>query len=253
MFHVFSLFSESGLSFWERVAAWYEKSLLKELVTYFGERYFSVEFGVYENFSLGQNASVTARNMILAVAVGLIVASIMTAYLRMGHGGFVRKLLAEDCTSPEKAKTLSELGYFRSSIIRRELTRGTVLRMVVRCREEELRKELATTNQKGEVEKKATEDQSDEAQAVLEEQTPSDGVEAGKPVLRPFRPDFLTAHFYIPEELRYRAEIRFEAKGSGWLPLLIVVVLTVIAASALCYFLPDVVAFADNLISFFSP
>ena len=162
MFHVFSLFSESGLSFWERVAAWYENSLLKELVTYFGERYFSVEFGVYENFSLGQNASVTARNMILAVAVGLIVASIMTAYLRMGHGGFVRKLLAEDCTSPEKAKTLSELGYFRSSIIRRELTRGTVLRMVVRCREEELWKELATTNQKGEVEKKATEDQSDD-------------------------------------------------------------------------------------------
>jgi len=131
MFGILALFSTSDLSFWEKIAAWYEKSLINELLTYFRERYFTVEFGVYENFTVSPGMGETVRNVIVAIALGLIVAFLMTAYFRVGLGNFVRKMLKEECFSPESAKNLMELGYFQSTMIRRELTRGGSLRMVV--------------------------------------------------------------------------------------------------------------------------
>lgn len=253
MFGLFALAMESGLSFWERLAAWYEGSLFKEILTYLNDRYFTIEFGIYENFAMGEKAGITARNMVLAVALGLMIAAIMIARLRTIHGAFVRKLLALDCTSPEKAKTLAELGEFDNVTVRRDLARGNVLRMVVRCREDDEEKWLADANPKNEnVEAK---DQGLQEEAGSEEKTAeftSDCPQkAAKQEIR--KPDFTTAHFYIPEDLRYRAEIRFDAKGSGWLPVIAVVLLTVLASAAICWFLPDVVAFADNLISIFTP
>ena len=67
------------------------------------------------------------------------------------------------------------------------------------------------------------------------------------------RIDFLKTAFYIPEELRIRSEIRFEKKGSGWLPVIAVVALIIVVATVLCWLLPDIVQFADNLISVFAP
>lgn len=241
MFGIFALFSESGLSFWERIAAWYQNSVLKELLTYFGDRYFSVEFGVYENFSVSATAGTTARNIILAIAAGLIIASIMTAYTRTGLGGFVRKLLKEECVSPESAKTLIELGYFRSTMIRRELTRGSSLRMVVRCREEEesIAADAKDTEVSASQNGNGTTQNTKRASKTTSENR--------------YRPNFLTAHFYIPEDLRYRAEVRFDQKGSGWGLVVLIAVLTVVAAAVLCWFLPDVLVLADNLISVFAP
>ena len=65
--------------------------------------------------------------------------------------------------------------------------------------------------------------------------------------------DFLTARFYIPEDLRYRAEIRFEKKGSGWGIVALVAVLTVVVAILLCRFLPSLFTLADNIITMLAP
>jgi hypothetical protein len=65
--------------------------------------------------------------------------------------------------------------------------------------------------------------------------------------------DFTLARFYIPEDLKYRAELRFEQKGSGWLFVLLTVVVTPILASLICQFLPDLLQMCDNLISFLAP
>lgn len=231
MFGFYALFSENGLSFWEKLAAWYEESVINELLTYLTERYFSVEFGVYENFSVQSGLGNTVRNIILALALGLMVASVMTVYTRQGLGGFVRKLLKEDCLSPDRAKTLMELGYFRSSMIRRALSRGSALGMVVRrCEEEEnnaIQKNSAQANEK----------------------TYKHGYHE-KPTEKI---DFLTARFYIPEDLRYRAEIRFDPKGSGWVQVVFTVVLSVVLAAVLCWLLPDVLTLADNLITLLAP
>ncbi len=207
MIYPIALQSASG-SLWERLVLWYQGSFFAELFDYLGERYFSVEFGKYENFSISSGAGVTARNIILALTLGIILAVFITAYTRVVLGGFVRTLLANDATSPESAKSLASLGYFRSVSIRRELTRGGSLRMVVRSAEE---------------------------------------------VKDPKKTDFTAARFYIPEDLRYRAELRFDKKGSGWLPVILIATLAIIIAAALCIFLPDVLQLADNIITVFSP
>lgn len=213
-----ALFFGGKLSVWEKIVTWYQNSVLYEIFAYLGERYFTVEFGAYENFSLDAGAGVTARNLIFAVAFGLVVASAMTAHVRNGLGDFVRALLKTESFSPESAKTLEELDYFRNTSVRRELTRGSVLRMVVRCREEE------------------------EWQAASPERKDEN-----------YTIDFTSAHFYIPEELRYRADVRFDKVGSGWRPVLAVALFALLASAALCWLLPDVLRLADNLISFMAP
>ena len=237
MIATFSCFA-AGTSLWEKISEWYQGSLLRELINYFSEEYFTMELGTYDNFAISGRSGVTLRNIILAVALGIILATLMTLYTRRGLGGFVRSLIAAEATSPERAKTLMELGYFRSVMIRRELAKGSALRMVVRSPEQEAF-ELGT----------GSDTEAGETQA--------DGAGQGSVAKRArpliFRHDFLTSRFYIPEDLRARAEIRFDAKGSGWLPTVITIAVTVIAAAAMCWFLPDLIQMADNLISFFSP
>ncbi len=212
------LAASANLSLWEKLAVWYEHSLISELIASIGERYFSVQFGNYEHLSVSSGAGMTVRSIIFALTVGVVLAAILTAYNRVTLGGFVRKLIAEDCLSPESAKTLADLGYFRSPAIRSALARGSSLRMVVRCRESE----------------------TGEGSVV-------------SPAKKPARMDFLTAQFYIPEDLRARAEVRFDRKGSDWRPVILVCILIVVVAALLCRFLPDVFQFADNLITVLSP
>ena len=233
MFGLFALFSTGGESLWERIVAWYQNSLIHELLNYANERYFTVEFGLYENFSLGANAGTTSRNLILGFAIGIIIASILTAYVRIGLGAFVRKLLKTESVSPEQAKTLLELGYFRSTVIRRELTQGTTLRTVVRSCEDDMQE--AEGDENG------------------EEQAPAEAKKAHTLLQKPKKIDFLTARFYVPEDLRYRADVRFEKKGSGWGSVILSVLITVVVSAALCWLLPDLFQFADNIITVFAP
>lgn len=248
--------SERSLSFWEKLSAWYEQSTLHELLTYLEERYFSVEFGLYENFSVDGGLGETVRNIIIAVALALIAVSVMNAYTRQNLGGFIRRLIAEDCLSPDRAKTLSELGYFRSTSIRSALTRGTTLRLVVRRAEDtdtasvSSEDDTETTDEAQENANENIETDTDVTKSAVEE-TPTTPVSNG--VGQGTRIDFLTARFYIPEELKYRAEIRFRTKGSSWWVVALTVVLSVVVAALLCRLLPNVVAFADNLMTWLSP
>ena len=234
---MYSLFAASAGGLWEKLSEWYEGSLIRELLTYIGEEYFSVELGSYQNFAFAGGSGNLLRNIILAAACGIVIAALMTLYVRQGLGGFVRRLIANGATSPEQAKTLMELGYFRSVTIRRELSRGSALRMVVRCREQEAHEAEAT-----------------ECAANAENAENAEKAASASPYKRAsdvYRHDFLSAHFYVPEDLRHRAEIRFDIKGSGWLPTLVTIGVTIVAAATLCWFLPDLIQMADNLISFF--
>ena len=230
----FSL-SASDTSVWEKIAVWYQNSVIHEIFAFLEDRYFSVEFRGYENLSLGANANKNAQTIVLALMFGIILAAAVSAYTRTNMGKLVRSLLSQQIHSPEEAKSLSELGLFRNSFLRRELSVGINLRRVIRCREEEeYNREQAALR---------------EAHAAAHADDPS----APKFEEKPYRMDFLHAHFYIPEELRYRADVRYNTKGSGWLMFAITTVATVVFAALICYFLPDLVQFIDNIISFASP
>ena len=87
-----------------------EPSLWEELWTYFNDKYFSVELGQYENIEIGTGTLLTFRNIILGLFAGLVIAAAFASYDKNRLGGFVRKMIREDCLWPEKARTLAELG-----------------------------------------------------------------------------------------------------------------------------------------------
>ena len=217
MLNPVTVFLRAGSSsFWEQLAGWYQNYTLGELISYFQETYFSIHFGAYDNFSVTEQAAGIINKIIPALIWGIILAAIATVYCRRIVGDFVRTLIKKEALSPEAGVTLFDAGAFRSTIIRRELCRGAFLRKVVFCREE---------------------------QEFL--------AEKGKDAT--YKIDFTKDHFYIPEDLKYRAEIRFNQKGSGWLSVVLTVVLVPVIVGLLCRFMPNILQFADSIITFFAP
>lgn len=205
-----------GSSFWERIAEWYQNSTLGELIAYFHRTYFSIQFGSYNNFSVTEQAARTINQIIPALIWGIIIAAVATVYSRRSIGSFVKTLLKKEALSPDSAVTLFDSGSFRSTVVRHQLCRSAFLRKVVYCREE---------------------------QEFLEEK--------GKDAI--YKIDFTTDHFYIPEDLKYRAEFRFSTKGSGWMAVVMTVLLIPVIVGLLCRFMPNILHFADAIITFFAP
>lgn len=203
-------------SFWEQIAGWYQNSTLGELISYFHQTYFSIRFGAYDNFSVTEQTADIINKIIPALILGVIFAAIVTAFGRRTVGGFVKTLIEKEALSPETGVTLFETGGFRSTVLRRELCRGAFLRKVVFCREE---------------------------QAYLNEK--------GKDAI--YKIDFTRDHFYIPEDLKYRAEIRFNPKGSSWLSVVLTVILVPVFVGLLCRFMPNILQFIDSIITFLAP
>ena len=204
-----------------------EKSLIEELWEYFEGKYLSVDLGRYEHISVGTGSVVTLRNLILGICAGFVIAAGMAAYHKNTWGGFVRKVIKTESLSADTAKTLSELGYEKSYAIKREMKRYSALSKVVKCVERE-------TFEKDTEEKR---------QAYIQERGSDEGFVAPKFVM-----DFETAHFYIPDEEHYRAEVRFENKGSGWRSFILVLIVSIILAVAVCFLLPDILQMIDNMI-----
>lgn len=246
--YVKSLFARTGL-IWESIVNWYRDSVFYDLLAYFSERYFSVNFHIYQHIPLGPSANQSAQMIIIAVMLGLIFASIVMAIAKSRYGRFVKKLLKEECLSPEKSKTLSELGEFNNSSVRRALSRGNELSKCVYCirTSEVLNSDEAENSCESAGASRAEGDTQTEKKPEMSELRSQDRLTGA------LRPDFTVARFYIPEDLKYRAELRFEQRGSGWLPVLLTVVLSVVGAALVCWVLPDFVQLLDNLISMTAP
>lgn len=243
MFSVFSVFHAPTLTFGENVVTWYQNSLIKELLDYFSTRYFSVQLGTYENFAVSARTGALVRNIIFALAAAIIVAACVTAYTRVSMGAFVRRLISEGALSKDEAKTLMELGYFRDPSIRRALARGSALDMVVR--------------RVGDGRPEPAEESREEAAQETAENEGAEGTDVAENAPRMRfngeKIDFTTARFYIPEALRYRAEIRFDPKGSGWRSAIVISAFAVVTAAVLCFFVPELIQFADNIITWLAP
>ncbi len=203
-------------SFWEQIAGWYQNSTLGELIAYFKETYFTIHFGVYDNFSITERTANVVNTIIPALIWGIIIAAIATFYSRRVVGSFVRTLCEKEAFGADESVTLFDVGLFRSTVVRHELSHNAFLRKVVFCREE---------------------------QAFLEEK--------GKDAT--YKIDFTKDHFYIPEDLKYRAEIRYSTKGSTWIYVVLTVVLVPVVVGLLCRFMPNILQAIDSLMTFFAP
>lgn len=206
-----------------------ETSFWDELGRIFKEWYASLDASQYEHLGFGTGTMISIPIIVIGVCIGIFAAAAFACFDKNRLGGFVRALVRAECLSPEGAKTLDELGYGRAkgAGIRGSLKHGTVLGRVVHC-----------------VEREAYEADVEAARAAYIEKT---GSEKGfdYPL---FVMDFDTAHFYIPDEEHYRAEVRFEEKGSGWRALLLVGLVAVVVAALLLFFLPELLQMLDNMI-----
>ena len=212
---------------WSRGGSYKQPSLIEELWNYFDDKYFSTDMTQYENLNMGTGSLVTMRNIVLGLFIGIIIAAAMACFDKNVLGDFVRKIVYEECFSPETAKTLYELGYARNTAVRSNLKRGTKLGRIVRS-----------------VERDAYEREVEAARAAYIEKHGSDkGFSAP-----PFKLDVSTAHFYIPDEEHYRAEVRFEKSGSGWRAFLLVLLVSLIGIALVCFLLPDMLRLVDNFI-----
>lgn len=205
-----------------------EMSLWEELWAYLEGKYFSVDLGQYEHINVGSGSLITLRNVILGMCAGIIIASIMMAYEKNKMGKFVRRVIKEQCLWPEQAMTLEQLGFEGNYAVKSNLRRpNSVLSKVVKCVEREaFQKEV-----------------SDMREAYIAKMGSDNGFEEPK-----FNLDLSSAHFYIPDEEHYAADIRYDNKGSGWRAFLLVIIVTTIIAVLVCFLLPDMLQMVDNMI-----
>ena len=197
-------------------AAEEELPLWKELWYYFYETYFTDE-AVYEHLNMGGGSLISVRNIIVGLFIGLAVASFAVVFNKRVLGGFVRLLLWEECLSGETGKSLPELNCADKLILRRAVGNSVNLRRVVKCREEE--EYLRAQEQDG---------------------TKGKG--------RGFRVDPDHHHFYIPEEMKYMADIKFEQKGTTWLGAILFVVIMAVALVAVLMVLPQILTLLNDFV-----
>ena len=181
--------------------------------------FFTPDLSGYTNFDFGEGTMLDIRVVIFGIFIGVLMAALYIIYIKNVVGAFVRKLLAEGCLSEETAKTAEELGYGKNPLIRSALrgtmTRGTVYSVLPKA------------------------EQGSE---------PADGEDKPKDKL----PTFAETRFYIPEDKKYAAEMRFNARGSGWPTFFVVLVLSIACIFLIFAILPHALNYLDKTISIFS-
>ena len=190
--------------------------------------------GEYQN--LGSNDLISVPLIIVGIFVGIAIAFVATVFTKRILGEMVRKLLSGQVHSPESARTLSELSLDQHLFICHAVKGNVSLRRVVFCREEEefLREQEERRSEYEETKKK----------------TPS-GKKVKKFRESSFRVDSKRHHFYIPEEYRDMASVKFDKKGTSVGKLILLLVLLLIVLILLLVFLPRVMELLDGVVGAF--
>jgi len=176
----------------------------------------------YENLS--GNSLFSVPLIVIGIFVGVAIALIVNVYTKRVLGRMVRTLLSQECTSEESAKTMEELGLGANFLLRHAVKGNVSLRRVVYCREEE---------------------------EFLREEEKQIDASSDKRKRKSFRVNPEEHHFYIPEDQKYTAEIKFEAKGSSPVALCILLVILFVGLIAILFALPKLMEWLDRLLGSF--
>lgn len=209
-----------------------EMPLIKELWLHFYEKYIASS-QVYPNLGIDAGALLSIRIIIIGLFIGLAIASFGAVFNKRVLGAFIRKLISEQALSDDSAKTLDELGFGANIFVRLSIAHGYNLKRIVVCREEQLfYSELA--KQREEYQKKREADPSLPRFCEVE-----------------YKVDVLNDSFYIPEDKKYEAEIKFEKKGTSLGGAVFILILMIIVMAALLIALPTILEFIDGIVEGF--
>ncbi len=197
---------------------------------YLYESYIATDASLkYSNLGLEKNPFISPLLILIAIFAGALIAVIVALYNKRYIGEVARKIIQSGANSPENAKTLDEFGLGKSLLAGHALCKNIVLRRFAKCVEEE--------------------DFYREQNRLREEHEQSGNGKKFKETTYPIYAK--TAHFYIPEESRIKAEIRFEKKGSGWGSAVFSILIICIVFVVLLFTLPLLLEKLNDVIGSF--
>jgi hypothetical protein len=254
-----------------------KQNVFEELYEYFTEKYFSEDLGRYDNFEFGTGKLISYNMIIIAIFAGIIVASALAIYNKRYLGNLVRKIISDGALSPDRAKSVEELGFKNNFMIKLSLAGGKTFGRMIRCVEADqyYASMLGENSAFPPAPPKNEDDKANRGRGFDEnsdengENTPfdenrgrgeeqNDNTSGESPEARhdrllrgikPYRINILTDRFYIREEDKYAAELRYAKKGTNWLVFAFVVILCIILAGLVCYLIPDMLQLVDNFLT----
>ena len=152
---------------------------------------------------------------------GLILGALGSYFTRRDVGALVDKLVRDGIDSPARAITLAEAGFAKNIPVRLALRTGKPLRRMISCANED----TFETKKHGPIRRFFT----GEAEHV--------------------QTDLTTARFYLTEEMKYRAQTRYDTKGITPLHLLLSVALLIAAAAVALYAAPRLISLLDSFLT----
>ncbi len=155
----------------------------------------------FENFDIDVNSS-SMSVIVLGLAVGMLIAAILSLIFKSASGKVVRALIDGGACDKESAKTVAELGLSKVKFLKTVLKPNSALFKAVAC------------------------------------------VWDGEGKL-----DYATARFYLPEEKRISAELRFAEERHPVRVGILAVVLTAAAAAFAIFVIPELLTMLDNFLT----
>ncbi len=166
------------------------------------------------SFNLVEYVS-SVQTVVLAMAVGVFVAAIMAVYYRSLLGKFIRYLLKEKIFSPEQALSVEETPYKKNVFIRSALASGNAYGSVLYYSDGET---VASIRPNGK---------------------------------RPNKEQIKARKYYIPDELKYRAEFMFKRKGTNLVTVILLAVAMIAVVLGCLLVIPKLLDMTKELIASF--
>lgn len=179
----------------------------------------------YKNFEL-DTSLFSIGEIVIGLYVGVVIAMMISYYSKLHVGGFLRALLKKEALSPDCAQSVGDLEFKLTPLRRFSMKHDASLAKYTKIANEE---EAVTIGEPGKV------------GAILRK------VFFKEPKIK--KTDLKKAKYYIPKELKYRADVLFDKKGAS--PFWFVFWFVAFSALAFCVYLliPEILTMTDNMIS----
>ncbi len=209
-----------------------EQPVIVELWQYFYNTYINPS-EYYEHLNLDANGLVSIRMVILAICIGITAAGFSAVFTKRVLGDIVRGVLSENALSQDTAKTLEELGMENSFIARIAVRKSVSVRRVVKCVEEE-----EFINAQNLKRREYEENRAKNKKLPRFKETE-------------YKVNPYADRFYIPEKMKYMADVKFEKQGTTWLGACVLVVVMIVAYIAMLVALPYLLSLINDLVGSF--
>ena len=201
-----------------------EPTLFEELYEYFAKKYFTPEHGIYENIKVNYDPMVTPAMIVIAGFIAVMAGACVMIFTKRVLGRFVRRLIRNEAFSADSAKTAEEIDLGKS-IWHRLFINRMVLAKAVRCREED---------EFYKIEKDSDESKKD-----------AYSVSINTPRKLRYKRNYKTDHFYVAEDKRHYASVKFDAKGTNPLMLPVLAVAYIAIAIIIIKIWPSLLGVLD--------